>query len=104
MWFKFGDNVGLDDSTIPSVVVRLDMVYLSEAAAEGGCHAPGTDNRSEEEAHDVADLESAGVDRETEVSPLRRFRSVVDNLIDCWSHWQIKLHSVVISGLEWEVF
>lgn len=79
---NFRDDVGFYNSSVPSVPGTLDIVDLSEAATVGVCNTSGADNGAEEKAHDVADMESARAGRETEISPLCRFRSVVDNFVD----------------------
>lgn len=73
----FRDDVGFYNSSIPGVPGTLDIVDLSEAATGRVRDTPGTDNGAEEEPHDVADAESARAGRETEISPLCRFRSVI---------------------------
>ena len=72
------------------------VVNLSEAATDRICYPPGADNSTEEEAHGVADMESAGACRETEISQLRRFRAVVDNLIDCRCKFNVHTDRTII--------
>lgn len=79
---NFRDDVGFYNSSVPGVPGTLDIVNLSEAATVGVCDSSGADNGAEEKSHDVADMESARAGRETEISPLCRFRSVVDNFVD----------------------
>lgn len=80
---EFRDDVRFSDASIPDVALAFDVVDLSKSTAQGIGNTPGANNRTEEKPHDVADMESTGAGRETEVSPLRRFRAVKDNLIDC---------------------
>ncbi len=84
---NFRDDVGFYNSSVPGVPGTLDIVDLSEAATDGVCDTSGADNGAEGKAQDVADMESARAGRETEISPLGRFRSVVDNFIDSWGEF-----------------